>query len=116
VPYALAQLDDRGVFFIEPGTPVYAGMIVGESARDFDMVVNVCKTKKLTNMRASGSDEALKITPPRKLSLEQAMEFINDDELIEVTPKSIRLRKKILDENVRAREAKRKKQASEALA
>jgi GTP-binding protein len=91
-------------------------MIVGESARDFDMVVNVCKTKKLTNMRASGSDEALKITPPRKLSLEQAMEFINDDELIEVTPKSIRLRKKILDENVRAREAKRKKQASEAMA
>ncbi len=116
VPYALAQLDDRGVFFIEPGTPVYAGMIVGESARDFDMVVNVCKTKKLTNMRASGSDEALKITPPRKLSLEQAMEFINDDELIEITPKSIRLRKKILDENVRAREAKRKKQASEAVA
>lgn len=114
VPYALAQLDDRGTFFIEAGTPVYAGMIVGESARDFDMVVNVCKTKKLTNMRASGSDEALKITPPRKLTLEQAMEFINDDELVEVTPKSIRLRKKILDENVRAREAKRKKQASEA--
>ncbi len=116
VPYAMAQLDDRGIFFIEPGTPVYAGMIVGEASRDFDMVVNICKTKKLTNMRASGSDEALKITPPRKLTLEEAMEFINDDELVEVTPKSIRLRKKILDENARARETKRKKQASEAVA
>ncbi len=113
VPYALAQLDDRGVFFIEAGTPVYEGMVVGESARDFDMTVNVCKTKKLTNMRASGSDDALKITPPRKLTLEQSLEFINDDELVEVTPKSIRIRKKILDETTRNREAKRKKSTSE---
>jgi len=113
VAYALAQLDDRGTFFIEPGTPVYEGMVVGESARDFDMTVNVCKTKKLTNMRASGSDEALKITPPRKLTLEQSLEFINDDELVEVTPKSIRVRKKILDETTRNREAKRKKSAAE---
>jgi len=113
VAYALAQLDDRGTFFIEPGTPVYEGMVVGESARDFDMTVNVCKTKKLTNMRASGSDEALKITPPRKLTLEQSLEFINDDELVEVTPKSIRIRKKILDETTRNREAKRKKSAAE---
>ncbi len=113
VAYALAQLDDRGTFFIEPGTPVYEGMVVGESARDFDMTVNVCKTKKLTNMRASGSDEALKITPPRKLTLEQSLEFINDDELVEVTPKSIRIRKKILDETTRNREAKRKKSTSE---
>lgn len=113
VAYALAQLDDRGVFFIEPGTPVYEGMVVGESARDFDMTVNVCRTKKLTNMRASGSDEALKITPPRKLTLEQSLEFINDDELVEVTPKSIRIRKKILDETTRNREAKRKKSTAE---
>jgi GTP-binding protein len=113
VAYALAQLDDRGVFFIEPGTPVYEGMVVGESSRDFDMTVNVCKTKKLTNMRASGSDEALKITPPRKLTLEQSLEFINDDELVEVTPKSIRIRKKILDETTRNREAKRKKSTAE---
>ncbi|MGQ9805414.1 MAG: translational GTPase TypA [Chlorobiales bacterium] len=113
VAYALAQLDDRGTFFIEPGTPVYEGMVVGESARDFDMTVNVCKTKKLTNMRASGSDEALKITPPRKLTLEQSLEFINDDELVEVTPKSIRIRKKILDETTRNREAKRKKSTAE---
>jgi GTP-binding protein len=109
VLYAMSQLDDRGVFFVEAGTPVYAGMIVGESARDFDMVVNVCKTKKLTNMRASGTDDALRITPPRKLTLEQALEFINDDELVEVTPKSIRLRKKILDETTRNRETKKKK-------
>ncbi|MCS6988755.1 MAG: translational GTPase TypA [Chloroherpetonaceae bacterium] len=114
VAYALAQLDDRGTFFIEPGTPVYEGMVVGESSRDFDLTVNVCKTKKLTNMRASGSDEALKITPPRKLTLEQSLEFINDDELVEVTPKSIRIRKKILDETTRVREAKRKKSAAEA--
>lgn len=113
VAYALAQLDDRGTFFIEPGTPVYEGMVVGESARDFDMTVNVCKTKKLTNMRASGSDDALKITPPRKLTLEQSLEFINDDELVEVTPKSIRIRKKILDETTRNREAKRKKSTAE---
>ncbi len=113
VAYALAQLDDRGIFFIEAGTPVYEGMVVGESARDFDMTVNVCKTKKLTNMRASGSDDALKITPPRKLTLEQSLEFINDDELVEVTPKSIRIRKKILDETTRNREAKRKKSTAE---
>ncbi len=113
VAYALAQLDDRGVFFIEPGTPVYEGMVVGESTRDFDMTVNVCRTKKLTNMRASGNDEALKITPPRKLTLEQSLEFINDDELVEVTPKSIRIRKKILDETTRNREAKRKKSTAE---
>ncbi len=113
VAYALAQLDDRGTFFIEPGTPVYEGMVVGESTRNFDMTVNVCRTKKLTNLRASGSDEALKITPPRKLTLEQALEFINDDELVEVTPKSIRIRKKILNEAMRSREAKRKKSTAE---
>lgn len=113
VPYALAQLNDRGIFFIEAGTPVYEGMVIGESARDFDMTVNVCKTKKLTNMRASGTDDALKITPPRKLTLEQSLEFINDDELVEVTPKSIRIRKKILDETTRNREAKRKKSTAE---
>ncbi|ACF12685.1 GTP-binding protein TypA [Chloroherpeton thalassium ATCC 35110] len=113
VAYAISSLDDRGVFFVEPGTAVYEGMIVGESNREFDMNVNVCKTKKLTNMRASGSDEALRLTPPRKLTLEQALEFIEDDELVEVTPKSIRLRKKTLDSNVRAKETKKKKAATE---
>ncbi|MDX2129376.1 MAG: translational GTPase TypA [Chloroherpetonaceae bacterium] len=113
VPYALAQLDDRGKFFIESGTAVYAGMVVGECARDFDMTINICKTKKLTNMRASGTDDALRITPPKKLTLEQSLEFINDEELVEVTPISIRLRKKTLDENARAREQKRKKNSAE---
>ena len=89
--------------FIEPGTPVYEGMIVGENARADDMDVNVTKQKKQTNMRASTADEAIRIVPPRLLSLEQSIEFINDDELVEVTPKNIRLRKKILGANQRPR-------------
>jgi GTP-binding protein len=99
--YAIFNLQERGEIFIEPGTQVYEGMIVGENARVNDMDVNVTKEKKQTNMRASTADEAIRLIPPRVLSLEQAIEFINDDELVEVTPKSIRLRKRILAGNMR---------------
>ncbi|HED31501.1 MAG TPA: translational GTPase TypA [Prosthecochloris aestuarii] len=109
VAYAIASLEDRGVFFIGPNTKVYEGMVVGESTREFDITLNVCKTKKLTNMRSSGADDAVRLTPPKILTLEQALEFINDDELVEVTPQSIRIRKRILDSNQRAKAAKRAK-------
>ena len=99
--YAIFNLQERGEIFIEPGTTVYEGMIVGENARQSDMDVNVAKEKKQTNMRASTADEAIRLIPPRKLGLEQAIEFINDDELVEITPTSIRLRKKILAANMR---------------
>jgi GTP-binding protein len=95
--YALYNLQERGELFIKPGTPVYEGMIIGENAKASDLDVNVIKEKKLTNMRASTSDEAIRLVPFRDLSLEQALEFINEDELVEITPKSIRLRKKILN-------------------
>ncbi|MEI6846917.1 MAG: translational GTPase TypA [Chlorobiaceae bacterium] len=107
VAYALSSLEDRGTFFVAPNTRVYEGMIVGESTRGLDITLNVCKTKKLSNMRSSGTDESLRLTPPKILSLEQALEFINDDELLEVTPQSIRLRKKILDANQRAKAVKK---------
>jgi GTP-binding protein len=99
--YAIFNLQERGEIFVEPGTRVYEGMIIGENARPSDMDVNVTKEKKQTNMRASTADEAIRLIPPRKLGLEQAIEFINDDELVEVTPASIRLRKKILASNQR---------------
>jgi GTP-binding protein len=99
--YALFHLQPRGELFIKEQTPVYEGMIVGENSRENDIDVNVVKEKKLTNMRASGADEALRLVPPRLLSLEQALEFIKEDELVEVTPQSIRLRKKILEGNKR---------------
>ena len=108
VPYGLFNAQERGALFIGPGEKVYEGMIVGESSRGDDIVINVCKKKHLTNIRASGSDEALKLTPPVILSLEQALDFISDDELVEVTPKSIRLRKKILDTELRAKDRARK--------
>jgi len=101
--YAIYNLQERGEIFIDPTTPVYEGMIIGENSRPSDMDVNVTKEKKQTNMRASTADEAIRLIPPRKLSLEQSIEFINDDELVEVTPKSIRLRKKILAANMRPR-------------
>ncbi|MDA3900368.1 MAG: translational GTPase TypA [Spirochaetes bacterium] len=104
--YAIFNLQDRGIFFIDPGTEVYEGMIVGEHNRDSDLVVNICKTKKLTNMRASGSDENVRIAPARKFSLEQALEYIQDDELLEITPQNVRLRKKILNESNRRKAAK----------
>ena len=87
--------------FVSPGEDVYAGMIVGVSSKSDDIVVNVCKKKQLTNMRASGSDDALRLVPPRILSLEQMLEFLADDELLEVTPKSLRMRKRILDHGTR---------------
>ncbi len=99
--YAMFNLQERGELFISPGTDVYEGMIVGENARDTDLNVNIVREKKLTNMRASSADEAIRLVPPRLLNLEQALEFIRDDELVEVTPHSIRLRKKILQANQR---------------
>jgi GTP-binding protein len=107
VAYAMWKLQERSTFFIEPGTRVYAGMIVGENSREQDMVVNVCKTKQLTNIRASGSDEAIRLEPPRLPTLEQAIEWIGDHEFVEITPKSIRLRKKYLDHNERNRMTKK---------
>ncbi len=105
--YAIDKLQDRGVFFIEPGDELYAGQVIGENSRDNDIVVNVQKGKKLTNMRASGSDDNVRITPAKKFSLEEAMEYIQKDEYLEITPKNIRMRKIYLDENERARMAKK---------
>ncbi|WP_026842922.1 translational GTPase TypA [Citrifermentans bremense] len=101
--YSLDALQPRGILFLGAGVEVYGGMIVGQHAKDNDLEVNPCKGKKLTNVRASGSDDAIKLTPPRLLTLEQALEFIDEDELVEVTPMSIRLRKKFLDPNMRKR-------------
>ncbi|MGN0172454.1 MAG: translational GTPase TypA [Acutalibacteraceae bacterium] len=107
--YGLFNAQDRGELFVGPAVPVYEGMIVGQSPKNEDITVNVCKKKHVTNMRAAGSDEALRLTPPTVLSLEQSLEFINDDELVEVTPKSIRLRKRTLSHEQRMKEAARKK-------
>ena len=107
--YGLFAAQDRGKLFIGPGVEVYEGMIVGASPKNEDIVVNVCKKKHVTNTRAAGSDEALKLTPPTILSLEQSLEFIADDELVEVTPKSIRMRKQILSKELRMKKASRKK-------
>ncbi|HEY8423837.1 MAG TPA: translational GTPase TypA, partial [Clostridia bacterium] len=101
VAYGLFNAQDRGQLFIGPGTQVYMGMVVGANPKNEDLVVNVCKKKQLTNMRAAGSDEALRLTPPKILSLEEALEFLGDDELLEVTPKNFRIRKKILDKGQR---------------
>jgi len=99
--HAIFNLQERGEIFVTPGTEVYEGMVIGENARERDLDVNIVKEKKLTNMRASTADEAIRLVPPRILNLEQAIEFIRDDELVEVTPASIRLRKKILKANQR---------------
>ncbi len=99
--HAIWALQERGEIFISPGTEVYEGMIVGENARDADLNVNIVKEKKLTNMRASSADEAIRLVPPRLMNLEQAIEFVRDDEMVEITPKSIRLRKKVLKQNQR---------------
>ena len=99
--HAIWNLQERGEIFITPGTEVYQGMVIGENARDKDLDVNIVKEKKLTNMHASVADEAIRLVPPRILNLEQAIEFIRDDELVEVTPQSIRLRKKILHPSFR---------------
>jgi GTP-binding protein len=103
--YAIFNLQERGEILIEAGTQVYEGMLIGENSRTADMDVNVTKEKKQTNMRASSADEAIRLIPPRKLSLEQAIEFINDDELVEITPKTVRLRKRILASNMRPKKS-----------
>ncbi len=109
VTYGLGAAQERGTLLIGPGTPVYAGMVVGICSRNEDMTVNVCKRKQLTNMRAAGSDEALRLTPPRNLSLEQCLEFLADDELLECTPKSLRIRKRELDHAARMRSLMKKR-------
>lgn len=109
ITYGLYNAQERGALFIGAGVPVYEGMIVGECSRAEDIDINVCKGKKLTNTRASGSDDALKLTPPRKMTLEQCLEFINDDELVEITPKNIRMRKRVLNSSERKKIISRKK-------
>ncbi|MFN7690113.1 MAG: translational GTPase TypA [Bacteroidota bacterium] len=106
IAYSIDKLQDRGFFFVEPGEEIYAGQVIGEHTRPDDLSVNITKTKKLTNMRASGSDEKMRIAPAIKFSLEEAMEYIQEDEYVELTPKSIRMRKTILDENERKRVSK----------
>ncbi len=106
--YALWNLEERGIMFITPGTPVYEGMLIGEHNRDVDLEVNPMKSKQLTNFRASGKDEAVRLTPPREMSLEQALSYIEDDELVEVTPTSIRLRKGLLDHHARKRQSRQR--------
>ena len=111
--YSLESVQERGVLFVEPGAEIYEGMVVGENAREEDIQVNPCRAKHLTNMRASGSDGIIKLETPRKMSLEQFIEFIEDDELLEVSPISIRIRKKILDTNLRLRAQKKQKALDE---
>ncbi len=113
VAYGLFNAQDRGTMFIGAGVEVYEGMVVGENARGEDIVVNVCKKKQATNMRAAGSDEALRLVSPKEMSLEECLEFIAEDELVEVTPNHLRIRKKILNADLRAKEANRKKKALE---
>jgi GTP-binding protein len=117
VAYAIFNLQDRGTMFIGHGDRVYEGMIVGENSRENDLDINVLKGKKLTNVRASGADEAVVLVPPRKMSLEDMMAYINDDELVEVTPKSLRLRKKFLsptDREVAKKKANKEREAGAA--
>ena len=108
VAYAMWNLEDRGPMMIEPGVKVYQGMIVGEHTRGNDLEVNVLKGKKLTNIRTHSKDEAVRLTPPIQMTLEKALAYIEDDELVEVTPKSIRLRKRLLDPNERKKDERRK--------
>jgi len=108
VAYGLFGLQERGSLFIGAGVPVYEGMIVGEHCKDNDLTVNVSRSKKLTNMRSVQSDEAIRLTPPRPFSLEQALDYIEDDELLEITPKHVRMRKKKLDANARKQDEKQR--------
>jgi len=101
IPYAIFHVQERGVLFVGPNVPVYRGMVVGEYAHPNDIDVNICRGKKLTNIRAAGRDENVMLTPPREMTLEKAIEWIREDELVEVTPKSVRMRKKSLDPNDR---------------
>ncbi len=108
--HAITNLQERTTLFVSPNDEVYAGMIVGENPRAEDMDVNICKEKKLTNVRAAASDDTVRLTPPKKLSLEQALEYIAEDECVEITPKIVRLRKTVLDSGERARNLKKIKQ------
>jgi GTP-binding protein len=110
--YTLMSLQERGLLLVGPGTEVYEGMVVGENARDEEMDVNPTKEKKQTNIRSATADEAIRLTPPLLLSLEQALEFISDDECVEVTPKVVRLRKVILDQATRGRQRSRARKAA----
>jgi GTP-binding protein len=105
IAYALWYLEARGVLFVSPGEEVYAGMVIGENAKGEDLEVNPIKEKKLTNIRAAGKDEAIRLTPPRRMTLEQAIAWIEDDELVEVTPAAVRVRKMFLDPHERKRRA-----------
>jgi GTP-binding protein len=107
IAYGLNNAQERGSLFIAPGTEVYSGMICGESTRGEDIEVNVCKKKHLSNTRSSGNDDALKLVTPRVMSLENCLEFINNDELVEITPHNIRMRKRILDTTMRKRAARK---------
>ena len=104
IPYALFNLKDRGPMFVSPGEPVYEGMIVGEHCKEDDITVNLCREKKLTNVRASGSDKNILLSPPRLMSIEEALEYIEEDELLEITPKTTRLRKRLLNAKLRRKE------------
>lgn len=109
VPYALFFLEERGTLFVNPGDPVYEGMIIGENNKGNELDVNPTKTKQLTNMRAAGKDDNIKLSPPRSITLEQALSYIQDDELVEVTPSCIRLRKKYLDQITRKKMSRTEK-------
>ena len=113
VTYGLYNAQGRGTLFIGAGTPVYEGMVIGESPKNEDLNVNVCKTKHLTNTRSSSSDEALRLITPKKMSLEECLEFLGDDELLEITPKNIRIRKRILNSELRAKARAREKKGNE---
>ncbi|XHT59051.1 translational GTPase TypA, partial [Ornithobacterium rhinotracheale] len=105
IPYSLDKLQDRGTFFVDPGEKIYEGQVIGENTRADDMVVNITKTKKLTNIRSAGADDKAKIAPAKKFSLEEALEYIQKDEYVEVTPNSLRIRKILLTESDRKRAA-----------
>jgi len=105
IAYSLWKLEDRGPMFIDPNVPVYVGMIIGEHTKPNDLEINPCRSKQLTNIRAAGKDEAISLTPPRRITLEEGLSYIQEDELLEVTPKTIRLRKRILDPILRKRSA-----------
>ncbi len=111
-PYAVFHLQERSILFVAPGTRVYEGMVVGEYSRENDLNVNICREKKLTNIRAAGRDENILITPHREMGLEEGIEWIGDDELVEVTPQSVRLRKKILKQADRPRRRQEEEAAS----
>jgi GTP-binding protein len=107
--YGILSIEDRGLLFLQPGTEIYEGMIVGEHTRDNDIVVNICKEKQVTNIRSANKDDTVRMKTPRLYGLEEALEYLNDDEYCEITPKSIRLRKKYLNKNERERSEKSRK-------